>query len=351
MPVLTRRSPAPSSAPAPEQTTFYVLTAPGRLEKRSARLGPLQDGWVRLRFHYCGICGSDVSFFHGRRGPVYPLSLGHELVATVEALGNGVEGLAVGTLVTSDLQYRCGACFYCAHGRSHLCEQAQRGLFSNRAFATLGDVHHSYLFPLPGRVPAPAMTLAEPLSCVLHAVEPLDLAAPGRVLIVGAGSIGLCMSFALTAHGVAFEITDRSRERLARIEACLAGASRAVDAPSELYDLVLDASGTPGGLLLACRCLRPGGTLCSMSHLDGLTQEEQFLTLLSRKDATFRMSYLNGERDNVTRAIALLRDRWSGEWDRLLAVHPDSALEAVFANHGDGGANKDVVDCSGITSL
>lgn len=347
MPPLNRRAASRGSV---DQTTFYVLTRPGRLEKRTARLGPLAEGWVRLRFRYCGICGSDVSHFHGRRGSVYPLSLGHEFVAIVEALADGVPDLAVGMLVTSDLQYRCRECFYCRHGRSHLCERAQQGLFSNRALATRADVHHSYLFPLRGRKPLPAMTLAEPLSCVLHALEPPVLEAPGRVLVVGAGSIGLLMAFALTARGVPFEIAERGHGRRSRIAAVIDGVGRALDEPSGPYDLVLDASGTPGGMLLACRSLRPGGVLCSMSHLDGLAQEPEFLTLLSRKDATLRMSYLGGERHNLLRAIAMLEDHWTPGWDRLLAVHPDGALESLFRNREADGANKDVIDCSGIAS-
>ena len=99
--------------------TVWWLTRRGRFELRrhdEAELGP---GDARIRFSYVGICGSDLSKFEGRRRLRYPVTMGHEFVATVEAVGEAVAGVSAGQVVTSDLNLRCGACDQCRARRSH----------------------------------------------------------------------------------------------------------------------------------------------------------------------------------------------------------------------------------------
>ncbi|MCG8328698.1 MAG: alcohol dehydrogenase catalytic domain-containing protein [Chitinophagales bacterium] len=326
-----------------QKNAFYALTAPRQIEKISTPLLDLPDEWVRLRFYYCGICGSDVSHFDDRRDPAFPMPLGHEFIARVEALGAGVDHLRIGDLVTSDLQYRCGECEFCTNAQSHLCRKGRKGFFSNRAFAVRGDLHQSYLYKVPGNEPFPKMALAEPLSCVLHCIEGIDFDSAKRVLLLGAGSIGICMAFAMNIRNVKFDVVDTNPARLQKIRKCID-----FEAPSGLYDLVFDSTGTPSGLLASCKYLRPGGTLISMSHVDGMKQEEQFLILFSRKDATLKMPYLNGDSSNMNEAISALSNYWTGNWNDLLAVQPAAKLQALFENPNILDSNKLIVDCTGI---
>lgn len=347
MPRVMSATARPPDAKGPVDNPVCVLVGPRRMTWMVRRLPPEpREGWVRLRFLYCGVCGSDLSCFEGRRGSVYPLSLGHEFVAVVERLGKGVRDLEVGDLVVSDLQFRCGACTYCRTRRSHLCESGREGLFTNRGLAERADIDRTYLVRISGSGPLPRMTLAEPLSCVLHGLEGLPLHTAARVAVVGSGSIGSCMAFALVRAGVTFDVVESHPERRRRIALCLPAGSSAVAEADGHYDLVLDASGTPAGMLYACRLLEPGGLLSSMSHLDGHAQDGRFLALFSRKDATLRMSHLNGEPHNLRRAVELLEDRWVGPWDDLLAVHTTTEVQEVFARRHESPGNKDVVDCS-----
>ena len=142
--------------------------------------------------------------------------MGHEFVVTVNAVGeSGAEVLAQ-QAVTSDLNFRCGTCDQCRVGRSHLCAQGQIGWFSNRGLASTADISSSYLLPISAPI-GPQFALAEPLSCVLHA-KPWATPAPSdRVLIVGAGSLGLCLAFAMTCdhNSPLFQVIDVDADRLA----------------------------------------------------------------------------------------------------------------------------------------
>ena len=326
----------------------YSLVAPQTLRIEERELGELHLGWVRLRFLYCGLCGSDLSQFAGRPDGAYPVSVGHEFVAEVVAAGAGVDLIGPGDIVSSDLNYRCGSCDHCEAGRSHLCRVGQQGLFSNRAFSDFGDIEASYLVRLDGP-PAKHLALCEPLSCVLHAKEWASLRRDDRVLVVGAGSIGTCMAFALSrqrpAHG--FEITDVMPERLSRIAASISPTGHAVTDPEGEYDVVFDLSGTEDGLRSACAHTRAGGRICSMSHPTGDQVSPFLVYTILREDITFTVSYLNGEPIRLQEAARLLEREWDERWDSLIELLPLSRLQEAYENRPRSPWCKTIIDVAG----
>jgi threonine dehydrogenase-like Zn-dependent dehydrogenase len=315
----------------PSDSKSWLLVSPGRFAVGPSELTAMKPGRARLRFLYCGVCGSDISVFEDRRETRYPVSLGHEFLAEVIEIGAGVDRLERGDLVTSDLNYRCGRCEQCRAGRSHLCREGQIGLFSNRAFAEFGDIDASYLLRLGGPAHV-GLALSEPLSCVLHAKRWAGLRPTERILVMGAGGIGMCMAFALLHQAPAhpFEITDVNTNRLELITNVLTPAAHAVSDPIGTYDVVFDLTGTESGLRGACHHVSPGGRLCSMSHLDGHSTADFLLSTLTRKDVTFTVSYLNGEPENLSVAARLLAQCWTPAWEQLLQVMPIEQVQQAF---------------------
>jgi threonine dehydrogenase-like Zn-dependent dehydrogenase len=316
---------------SPPTSLECFLAGPRRFETRTRALDSLPPEWVRVQFLYCGICGSDMSEFEGRRAIAYPASLGHEFIAEVKQVGEAVNTLTPGDLVTSDLNYRCGHCEQCRADRSHLCRDRQVGFFSNRAFAHAADIHASYLLPLQGP-PARHLTLSEPLSCALHAKRWTRLRPDDRILVIGAGGIGLSIAFALcTEHpSFAFEVAELSDSRRALIGDAVATSGRAITAPDGEYEVVFDASGTESGLRTACAHVKPGGRLCLLSHLEGYTAADFLLEDITPKDITFTVSYINGQRENLKTAARLLSEHWTPTWDALLEVIPIEQLQEAF---------------------
>jgi threonine dehydrogenase-like Zn-dependent dehydrogenase len=308
----------------------YMLTAPRVLRSERFDLPTLAPGWARVRIIYCGICGSDLSVFEGRRQVSYPLSLGHEFVAEVIATGERVEGLVLGQTVTSDLNFRCGACDHCKAGRSHLCRRGREDFFfSNRGFAELADIRADYLTKIEGP-PEKHLALAEPLSCVSHAKQWVDPSPGERVLVVGAGGLGSCLAFSLFCQAIEFDIVDLLPGRLESIEPVIDPIGRAVTEAAGEYDAVFDMSGTELGLRTACERVRSGGRLCTMSHLDGYSSADFLLSALTRRDIAFKVSYINGNRETMKASARQLGQLWNSRWDPLLEVVPSEELQAAF---------------------
>lgn len=327
----------------------YTLTAPGRVEILDAPLPGLPPDRVRVRYLYSGICGSDLSAYHGHGQVRLPATIGHEFIAVVEAAGADVDGVFPGDVITSDLNFRCGACDRCLNGRSHVCRSGQIGDFTNRAFAQRGDLHHSYLERIDA-APAPHLALAEPLSCALHALDWARIAPTDRVLVVGAGGIGLCTAFGLQHHSARppFDIADTNAERLAAI---LETVGSAPDGLADEYDVVLDVSGSESGLAFACDKVAPCGRLATMSHLPGSPAGAFLLGALTRRDVTFTVSYLNGPRSNLTKAAQLLVEGWSPSWDRLIEVVPADQLPAVYEGRPMSTFCKTILDLAPLQDV
>lgn len=243
-----------------EAATMNAAVWHGRRDIRLENVpvpGRPQAGWVQIRVHWCGICGSDLHEYVA--GPVFipvdqahPLTglkgnciLGHEFSGEIVATGDGVSGFEVGDRVAADACQHCGACRYCKEERYNLCEQlAFTGLMNNGAFAEYVNVPADLLYRLPDGFPTEAGALIEPLAVGMHAVRKAGSVVGETVVVVGAGTIGLCTMMCARAAGAARVIAlemSSARKRKARD----VGATHVID-PSEC-DAVSEVKRLTGG--------------------------------------------------------------------------------------------------------
>ena len=175
-----------------------------------------------------GVCGSDVHYFeHGRIGSHVveaPLVLGHEASGVVVEVGASVTRLAVGQRVSVEPGVPDFSCEQCLAGRYNLCEDMRFYATPpiDGAFAELVTVHEQFAHPVPDTLSDDAAALLEPLSVGLWACRKGEVGAGTRVLVTGAGPVGLvAMQAALALGAASVTVTDVNPHRLA-----LAGARR-----------------------------------------------------------------------------------------------------------------------------
>jgi len=215
---------------------------------------------VLIEVSHCGICGTDLHVVLEGMGVRNSIG-GHEYSGRVVALGAEVTGWEVGAEVVGGPRVGCGTCPPCRAGRPSLC--AGRGSIGmggfQGAFADFVKVDASQLLAIPEGLGLREAALAEPLAVALHA---LTLAAPQpgeRVLVTGAGPLGLLLIAALRARGLedvrASEPAPLRREQAGRV-----GAKRLFepeqltmkpipfDLASDPVDVVFECSGNPAAM-------------------------------------------------------------------------------------------------------
>ena len=189
-----------------------------------------EPGEVLLRVRDCGICGSDlhVAKFGLTLGP--GAVLGHEFSATVEAVGEGVEGWRAGERVVSLPYHACGTCDRCRRGEGMFCP-AMRAM----GFGDLPGAYAEYTRAVPSsllRLPEPVSfrqgALVEPLAVGLHAVRNGKVPKGGAAIVMGAGPIGLVTVLWLRREGAGCVVVSEPAEGR-RAMAMRVGADAAVD--------------------------------------------------------------------------------------------------------------------------
>ena len=226
-----------------------------------------------------GVCGSDVHYYeHGRIGPFVveaPLILGHESAGRVVELGEGVAKHAVGDRVALEPGVPCGRCHECRAGRYNLCADVR--FFAtppiDGAFAEFVAIHEDFAFTLPESLSDEEGALMEPLSVGVWACRKAGVGAGDRVLVTGAGPIGLlAMQCALAFGATEVCVSDVNERRLHL--AARTGATRVVKAGDELgfeADALIECSGHPAATASGIRALRPAG----VAVLVGMGPEEE----------------------------------------------------------------------------
>jgi threonine dehydrogenase-like Zn-dependent dehydrogenase len=296
--------------------------------------------WVRIRPLLAGICGSDISLVTGRASPIlspfasFPAILGHEMVGVVEEAGSAA-GEWAGARVVVDPVISCfvrglDPCVACRDGLPALCRHAADGSISPGmligycrdlpgAWSEAMLAHASQLHRVPDAISDETAVLVEPLACSLHAV----LAAPPqeeeRVLVVGGGTIGLGVIFALRTTHPEADITAVARHPMQARLAERFGATRVVldhdgDGPQRAavavtgarghqpivgdevftggFELVFDGVGSRGSVDASLRVVAPRGRLVLLGTAGEL--EHLDLTLAWARELRIIGSYVYG---------------------------------------------------------
>ena len=180
-----------------------VYDAPKQYSVREVPTPEPGPGEVRIKVNQVGVCGTDVHIHHGDFGAVFPLTPGHELVGTIDALGEGTGRFAVGEQVTVNPNVYCGTCDYCLAGRLILCSD-MKGLGSNFPgfFAECATVREDLVFSVEGIHPDTAV-FTEPAACAMHGLESLQIRPGATALVFGAGPTGLLLAQLIRSGGAA----------------------------------------------------------------------------------------------------------------------------------------------------
>ena len=234
------------------------ITEPGKTELTDAeRPVPAADE-VLLRVGMGGFCGSDLNAFRGA-SPLqqYPQILGHEIGATIEALGSDVPaGLAADMKVTVLPYESCGQCVACRHGRPNACRNNRTmGVHRPGAMSEYIAVPYRDIYP-SDKLTLKELALVEPLSVGCHAAQRGCVCAKDTVAVLGCGIVGMgaiAAAAALGAKVIAVDIEDRKLRTAAKAGAAQTINSASTDLHEALTDLtkadgpdvVIEAVGSP----------------------------------------------------------------------------------------------------------
>jgi L-idonate 5-dehydrogenase len=250
---------------------------------------PLASDEVRVAVAFGGICGSDLHYYHhGAVGDFTvrePLTLGHEISGTVIEVGAAVRGLTVGLKAALNPSRPCLTCSFCRAGRSNLCTNMQflgsaaRLPHIQGGFAQHLVLHQHQIVPVPQATDLLRLSVAEPLSVGLHAVNRAGALVGKRVIVTGSGPIGLLTARSAHLAGAAEVVsTDVADAPLAVARAHM-GASRTFNVASQpgaltefeadggCFDVAFEASGSAAALTSIFNVIRRGGRIVQVGML------------------------------------------------------------------------------------
>ncbi len=307
-------------------TRAAICSAPGEdIRVENLDLSGPRGGEVLVRMHAAGVCHSDWHVVTGATPHPLPVVLGHEGAGIVEAVGTGVESVAVGNHVCLNWAPSCGRCFYCNHGRPALCEAFVKPLWAGTMldgttrfqkdgksvfhFSGLACFSERTVVPqqccirMPDALPFDVSAL---IGCAVTTgvgavINTAKVPAGSIVAVLGCGGVGLSVVLgARLAHAAMILAVDKvaGKEAMARS----VGASHFVcngDIVAEIKDLtegrgadyVFEAVGSPALQEIALEAVRPGGTLVLAGISPVGAQTNLPGALLTRQEKTVMGSY------------------------------------------------------------
>ncbi|MEW6305857.1 MAG: zinc-binding dehydrogenase [Verrucomicrobiota bacterium] len=281
---------------------------------------PLQAGEVRIAIEAALTCGTDLKVF--KRGYhakmiVPPAVFGHELAGVIGEVGGGVTDWRAGERVVVANSAPCGQCFFCQQQQENLCDDL---LFLNGAYAESivvpARLVQKNLLRLKPETAFRDAALVEPLACVVQGMEDCKVKKGQRVLVIGAGPIGL-MFVALAKHlGCAVAVAGRGEARLAAARRLgadqiidVAGKASLVEAvKSEAkfpFDVVIEAVGKPEVWEAAAQLVRKGGTVNFFGGCPSGTSVTLDTTLIHYSNLALLASFHHTPR-TIRRALELI---------------------------------------------
>ena len=221
-------------------------------------------GQLMIQVMASGICGTDLHIYRGEYMGNYPVIPGHEFSGIVAATGSGVTRFQVGDRVAVEPNIACDNCLNCLNNRQNFCLNWQAiGVTLPGGMEEYVVVPEKSAFHI-GELPFEIGAFMEPLSCVVHGVQRAQIRLGDRVAIFGAGPIGSLMIQMARIQGAAritvLEINS-GRADLARQLGADHVASSFDELQSDMYDIVIDATGAIPVMNRTIDFVRKGGTV------------------------------------------------------------------------------------------
>jgi 2-desacetyl-2-hydroxyethyl bacteriochlorophyllide A dehydrogenase len=241
---------------------------------------------VTIKVENVGICGTDVHIFKGEFLSPYPLIPGHEFSGTIHEVGENVTKFKKGDRVTADPSLFCGQCEFCLTNRGNQCENW--GALGNTVDGSMAEyvkVPAKNVIKIPEDMSFSEAAFIEPMACVVHGMNRLQLQVGERVLLFGAGAMGQQLIQSVKMAGASeVVVVDISQDKLDM--ALKWGATKTVlsqNVEKELgskeyphgFDVVIDATGIPKVIEQAFEYMGPTAKYLQF----GVTPEDATVTV------------------------------------------------------------------------
>lgn len=290
----------------------WICNEPGVLVSQEVEMPQRTPGFSLLRVRNIGICGTDIHAFAGNQPFFsYPRILGHELA--VEIVESDI--FSPGELATIIPYFNCTSCGACTAGKPNCCENIQVfGVHTDGGMREYIVVDDRYILPGKG-LSADELALVEPLSIAAHGLRRADLKAGEKVLVMGAGPIGLFTILLAKIQGALVEVAEPNK---ARLQFCMENLG-VTEASPGAFNTVIDATGNLHAIESGFTKMAHGGKYVliglqkqaiSFSHPEFHKREA---TLMSSRNATLEDFHyvMNLFRDKKIQADLFISHRFT----------------------------------------
>jgi threonine dehydrogenase-like Zn-dependent dehydrogenase len=245
-----------------------VVDADGSMNVRDVPT-PQRPDECLIRVTRAGICGTDLQILGGYAG--FAGVPGHEFVGVVEKTPVADERW-LGKRVVGEINIGCGRCVWCAGGIKEHCDNRRvLGIRQHDgAFAEFLSLPAVNLHEIPDALDDDAAVFVEPVAAACRIFEQVPLAAQDRVAVVGDGRMGLLVAQVLRTATPDVTIFGRHDEKLAVARSLGLSTRRASETSTPgRFDIVVDVTGRPEGLMRALELVKPRGTVVMKSTFHG----------------------------------------------------------------------------------
>ena len=299
---------------------------------------PPKEGWVRLKVAACGICGSDLHAYRGQETATLGTVPGHEIIGTVE---DGGKGLADSLYAVEPILF-CGECDFCANGQRQICRKnGLLGYVEPGGFADYVNLPRYTLHPVDPSISPLTASIVEPLACGYRGVQLGRLDLDSRVLVQGAGSIGLLTG--LLARDRAHEVAITTRyphqvEAAKKLGLLPLGENDWEDwckerEPDVVIETVGGAAHTINEAIKACR---RGGRIVIVGIFTEPSSIDSLALVIKEVDIIGSSMYGRGVRGSEFGGTVESLTRYKGEFDGLLTHQfPLSSVQEAFVCAND----------------
>lgn len=221
----------------------------------------LRESLVRISI--AAVCSTDKEILKGYK-PDFAGIMGHEFAGVVEQSENPE---LVGKRVVGEINAGCGKCLYCRTGRENHCDSRRViGITAkDGCFAEYMTIDTGLLHPVPDEIPDNMAVFTEPLAAALEIAEQTHIGPSKNVAVLGDGRLAFMITQVVSLHGSDITVIGRHPDKLEKFRPF----AETTDTPQGTFEVVIDASGSPSGILDAQKLVRRKGTIVLKSTYAG----------------------------------------------------------------------------------